>query len=204
MNVTFWFDPVCPFCWMTSRWVRSVAPARDLHVDWQPISLLFKNDLEPGHPFHERAARTRDLLRVVESVRAAGGADRIGDLYTAFGRKIHHESTPTFDVAKVLADLGIDPAHADALGDESFDARIRAAMDEGLALTGPDVGTPLLAITRADGERVGVFGPILTEFPSGPAALELWDALVTMMSTDGFYEVKRTRDRAPELPPLDD
>ena len=203
MDVTFWFDPACPFCWMTSRWIRSIAPARDLQVDWQPISLLFKNDMGPDHPFFAGASRTRDLLRVVEAVRADGHADRIGDLYTAFGRFIHHEGRPDFDVAEVLASLGLDPGLASALDDESWDGAIRDAMAVGLGLTGTDVGTPLIAIDAPGGGRVGFFGPVLTEFPAGEAGLRLWDGYVAMITTPGFYELKRTRDRPPEQPPLD-
>jgi 2-hydroxychromene-2-carboxylate isomerase len=203
MDVTFWFDPACPFCWMTSRWVRSVAPARDLRIDWQPISLLFKNGFEPDHPYYGRVARTRDLLRVVEATRAAGHADRIGELYTEFGRRIHHEDRQDFDVAEILSSLGLDPALAGALDDDGWDATIRAAMDAGLALTGTDVGTPLVAIAGGGGERVGFFGPVITEFPTGEAALRLWDGFVLMITTPGFYELKRTRDRMPGKPPLD-
>ena len=202
MDVSFWFDPACPFCWMTSRWIRAVAPQRDLRVDWQPISLLFKNDLQPDNPFFPRASRTRDLLRVVEATRAAGHADLIGDLYTEFGRHIHHEQRDDFDVAEILASLGLDPGLATALDDESWDDVIRRGMDAGLALTGTDVGTPLIAIDAPDGRRVGFFGPVITEFPTGDEALRLWDGWVLMVTTPGFYELKRTRDKRPDLPPL--
>ena len=202
MNVAFWFDPVCPFCWMTSRWIDSIAAERDLDIDWQPISLLFKNDMEPGHPFYERASRTRDLLRVIESVRDAGFTNRVGDLYTEFGRRIHNDETPEFEVGPVLVQLGIDASHADALSDARFDVAIRERMAVGLELTGPDVGTPLIAIDRSDGERVGFFGPVLTKFPQPDAAVALWDGFVAMANDDGFFELKRTRTSAPDLPPV--
>ena len=202
MKVSFWFDPACPFCWMTSRWIVSIAPERELEVDWQPISLLFKNEAGPDHPFFDRMAITRNLLRVVESLRAAGQADRIGAVYTAFGRKIHHEGTFEFDVAAILTELGLDPAHADAFDDERFDATIRSAMAVGLELTGNDVGTPIMAIDGANG-RVGLFGPVITEFPRGEVALRLWDGFVAMAETPGFYELKRTRTSSPDAATID-
>lgn len=203
MKVSFWFDPACPFCWMTSRWVNAVASARDLEIDWQPISLFFKNDPDPDSGFYEPTKRTRDLLRVVESVRAAGHTDRIGELYTEMGRRIHHEEQLDFDVATILDELGLDRDHAEALDDERFDAAIRAAMDEGLGLTGEDVGTPLIGFEGGDGRRVGLFGPVITTFPRGDQALKLWDGVVAMAETEGFYELKRSRDTGPELPPDD-
>ena len=202
MNVTFWFDPVCPFCWMTSRWIKSIEHARQLEIDWQPISLLFKSGMEPGHPFYERASRTRDLLRVIESVRAAGLETRIGDLYTEFGRRIHNDEAPDFEIAPILDQLGIDTSHAAALKQETFDAAIRERMEVGLALTGPDVGTPLIAFDNTSGTRVGFFGPVITTFPAPQAALELWDSFVGMANYDGFFELKRTRTSSPDKPPV--
>jgi hypothetical protein len=203
MQVSLWFDPACPFCWITSRWLISVAPARDIEIDWQPISLYVKNDPPPDSPYHDSSKRTHGLLRVVESLRAAGHADRIGDVYREFGRHIHHERNHDFDVAAVLTELGLHASHATAVDDEAFDTEIRRRMDVGLALTGPDVGTPLLAITDDAGERVGLFGPVITTFPEPDAALRLWDGFVAMATVPGFYELKRARTTGPDLPPDD-
>ena len=198
MRIEFWFDPICPFCWATSRWINRVAPERDLDVEWRPISLFFKNGLQPGDHYHDEASRTRNLLRVVEAVRAGGHADRIGDLYTEFGRHIHHRHELDFDVAKVLVQVGLDASFADALDDDQFDQAIKDGMAEGLALTGDDVGTPLIAIDGRNGRR-GFFGPVITEVPDGDDALELWDGFVKMAGTNGFFELKRTRDAMPTL-----
>ena len=171
-------------------------------IDWQPISLLFKNETQPDNPYYASVARTRDLLRVIESVRAAGLAERIGHLYTEFGRRIHNDGAPDFEVAPVLVQLGIDASHAAALDDDTFDAVIRERMAVGLALTGPDVGTPLIAIEKANGTQVGFFGPVITTFPEPDAAIALWDGFVLMASHDGFFELKRTRTTAPDKPPV--
>ena len=187
---------------MTSRWIEAVSADRDLVIDWQPISLLFKNEMQPDHPFYTRVSRTRDLLRVIESVRAAGLATRIGELYTEFGRRIHNDDTPDFEVAPLLQQLGIDASHATALDDDTFDIVIRERMAVGLDLTGPDVGTPLIAIEKPDGNRVGFFGPVITTFPEPDAALALWEGFVLMAMHDGFFELKRTRTTAPDKPPV--
>lgn len=198
MRVEFWFDPVCPFCWATSRWLHRVRPQRDLEIEWRSISLLFKNEMEEGHPFFEKAGRTRDLLRVVEAVRAGGRADRIGHLYTEFGRHIHHRGELDFDVAEVLERVGLDRSFASALTEPSWDDAIRSEMADGLGLTGPDVGTPLIAVDTAHGRR-GLFGPVITEVPDDDDAVVLWDGFLALASTRGFYELKRTRTSAPEL-----
>jgi hypothetical protein len=98
----------------------------------------------------------------------------------------------------VLVDLGLDGSHAAALDDEHFDDAIRASMEDGLSLTGPDVGTPLIAVHGAAG-RVGVFGPVITEMPKGAASLRLWDGFVAMAETNGFFELKRTRTSSPDM-----
>ena len=199
MNVDFWFDPICPFCWATSRWINRVAPHRDLEINWLPISLLFKNDIQDSSdPFFVKASRSRDLLRVVEAVRAAGHGDRIGDLYTEFGRQIHHRGNLDFDLAAVLEHLGLDVGFVSALDEASWDDAIRTAMADGLALTGPDVGTPLIAFDRPLG-RVGFFGPVITEVPGDDEAVELWDGFLKMVDTPSFFELKRTRTHAPTL-----
>lgn len=204
VTVSFWFDPACPFCWMTSRWLVEVAPQRDLQVDWRSISLLLKNDPPPDSPYHATTVRTHGYLRVVESLRAAGLADRVGALYTRLGIAVHHDQDAAdLDVAAVLAELGVDPAHASAVDDDRFDLEIKASMDEGLALTGDDVGTPLIALDGPDGRRVGLFGPVITEQPSPDGALRLWDGFVAMVTTAGFSELKRSRPGPPALPDLD-
>lgn len=202
MNVDFWYDPGCPFCWVTSRWINRVAPHRDLQVNWRSISLLFKNDPPEDSPFHGAVSRTRDLLRVGEATRDAGHADRIGDLYTEFGRRIHNRGERDFDVAAILDELGLDESLAKALDDPQWDDAIRASMAEGLALTGDDVGTPIIAVDGRQG-RVGLFGPVITELPNLDDSLDLWDGFVKMVDTPGFYELKRTRTHGPTAPPED-
>jgi 2-hydroxychromene-2-carboxylate isomerase len=199
MQLEFWIDPICPWCWVTSRWVTDIAPHRDVEVNWRPISLLLKNGIGPESPWYEPAAATHGLLRVMESVRAAEGHAPLGGLYTVFGEHIHHRGERTVDAAALLAEAGLDTAHAAAATDESWDAVIRASMDDGLSLTGNDVGTPILGFVTPAGKRVGFFGPVITRRPPLDDALRLWDGLTMMAGVDGFWELKRTRTEDPDF-----
>ncbi|HSP05500.1 MAG TPA: hypothetical protein VLR27_18490 [Acidimicrobiales bacterium] len=183
---------------MTARWVvDEVAPARDLQVTWQPISLFFKNEPDEGSEYYEPVWFTHRLLRVLESVRAEGGD--VEQLYLEYGRRIHHEQDRDFDVADALRAVGLDDAHAKAFDDDRWDAEIRTRMDIGLALCGDDVGTPIIAMDDKHGKRAGYFGPVITRVPDTETSLELWDALRTMISVPGFWELKRTRTEGPEF-----
>jgi len=197
MHVQFWFDPACPFCWVTSRWLVRVASHRELDIEWLPISLLFKNDTRKGQPFFDEVRASHGMLRVVEAVRAEGHSDRIGDLYTELGRRLH-VTDESVDLAAILGELGLDRRLARAADDERYDAAVRSAMDDGLALVGDAVGTPIIAVERPDGSgRIGLFGPVITELPDVEASLRLWDGFLAMVATDGFFELKRTRTVAP-------
>jgi hypothetical protein len=186
---------------MTSRWAVEIAADRNLTLHWRPISLLMKNNTQPDSPFYEKVIRTNGLLRVFESVRAAEGEARLGALYTAYGRRIHHDQNTFFDPVEALAEAGIDTSHAAAMGDESFDAAIRSGMDEGLALTGNDVGTPILGFTNSAGKRVGFFGPVISRRLSHTEGLKLWDGIHLSADVDSFWELKRTRTESPEFGP---
>jgi DSBA-like thioredoxin domain len=197
--VRFWVDPICPWCWTTSQWIRRIAADKGLEITWEPISLLVKNETQPDSEFYDRVAWTRGLLRVMESVRAAGYDDRLGDLYTEYGRRIHHEGERNWDAALALEAVGLDASHAAAANDEAWDTPLLQRMDEGLALVGADVGTPIIAFRRPDGREVAAFGPVVTKAPAHADALALWDAFVTLTSLDEFWELKRTRAAKPEF-----
>ncbi len=199
MKVEFWVDPACPFCWATARWmVDEVIPNRDVQVTWRPISLKFKNEPPADSPFFEPVTFTHNLMRVMESARAAEGDGAFFDLYWEAGARIHHDGTRTFDVGDLLETVGLDAKHAAAFDDDSWDAVIRESMDDGLALVGNDVGTPIIALVNSDGRWVGYFGPVITSVPPTDKSVAMWDALVTMMDIDSFFELKRTRTEAPD------
>ena len=180
---------------MTARWVvDEVAPVRDLRVEWEPISLLFKNRPGPESDRYEPSVRTHGLLRVMESVRIEEGNDGVFRAYWGFGTRIHHDGRLLdFDIGEVLSGCGIDPSHAEAFDDEGWDGEIRRRMDAGLDLVGEDVGTPIIAIGDGHGGRVGIFGPVISRVPTRDASLQLWDIVVAATLTPGFWELKRTR-----------
>jgi len=186
---------------VTARWVvDEIKPARDLHIKWQPISLFFKNQPDPDSPYHERLFFTHRLLRVMESIRVTEGDDAVFDFYWECGRRIHHDQDRDFTAADVLESAGFDPKHAAAFDDEKWDVEIRSRMDAGLALTGDDVGTPIIAFEDRIGVKQGYFGPVITKVPPHEESLAMWDALIAMMSIDGFWELKRTRTESPQFP----
>ena len=184
---------------MTARWVvGEVAPNRDLNITWQPISLLEKNQPATDSDYYEPVARTHKYLRVMESLRAAEGDDAVFPLYWEYGRRIHHDKELIFDPAEALKAIGADEVHGEALEDDKWDAEIKTRMDAGLALSGDDVGTPLIAFNNDDGEKVALFGPVITRVPP-EQSMRLWDGFVGMATVPGFWEVKRTRTERPEF-----
>ena len=184
---------------MTARWVVDVVqPERDLSITWQPISLLFKNQPPEDSEYYPPSLLTHKLLRVFESLNAADGNEAAFQFYWETGRNIHHDGKRETDVEQWLTNAGLDTAHAAAFEDESWDAVIREKMDAGLALVGPDVGTPIIAFPSPKG-KIGIFGPVISHAPQGDEGLALWDAMVTMSTMDGFWELKRTRTEGPDF-----
>ena len=189
---------------MTARWVVDVVtPERDLNVSWEPISLLLKNDPPKDYEHYGRYEHTHKLLRVFEAVKAADGMDAAFNFYWESGRNIHHDqihdvNDPAISAETLLSNVGLDVSHAAAFDDESWDAVIREKMDKGLALVGDDVGTPIITFPSDHG-KVGIFGPVISRAPQGEEGLALWDAMVTMTTMDGFWELKRTRTVRPDF-----
>lgn len=202
MQVRFYFDPLCPWCWITSRWLRDVvAPERDIDIDWRPISLFVRNEDNPDLPEQYRApARTTmNWLRVVEAMRAKGDAALVDALYTELGTRIHVGESLDFDVTEALDAAGVDAAYAAAFDDDSLDDAVRASTQEATDVAGDDVGTPIIAY-EVDGEWKGYFGPVIPAVVEGEAGLRLWDGLSMLIETDGFYELKKTRTVGPQIP----
>jgi hypothetical protein len=185
---------------VTARWVvDAVAPERDLDITWKPISLFFKNEPTPDSDYHAPLLKTHSLLRVFMAVQAGEGNDAAFRFYWELGSRIHHDTDYEFNVTDALEAAGIDTGHASAFDDESWDQSIRDGMDEGLALTGQNVGTPIIAFDDTAGERVALFGPVITRVPVGQDALDLWDGFMKVARVPGFWELKRTRTEAPDF-----
>lgn len=213
-DIHFYFDPVCPFAWMTSKWVRQVQAQRDYTVDWRFISLRLLNahiDYASHFPSEYEAGHSAGLrlLRAAAAVRREHGRSAVGPLYEAFGNRIFEAHTGTYMVdnrdhrgtdaflAPVLDDLGLPTHHVAALDDESFDAEIQAETDEALALTGRDVGTPIIHFEPPEG--VAFFGPVISRLPKDDDAAELWDHVVALARFPGFAELKRSLREKPQL-----
>ena len=213
-DLHLYFDPVCPFCWMTSKWVRMVAARRRYEVDWRFISLRLLNahlDYDAHFPPEYEAGHTAGLrlLRVAARTRAEHGRGAVGRLYEAMGAKIFDaevvpdtaadhgvRGTRPF-VEPVLAAAGLPAELADALDDPSWDAVIQAETDEALALTGRDVGTPILHFEPPNG--VAFFGPVISRLPGEDEAEELWDHVLGLARFPGFAELKRSLRELPQL-----
>jgi hypothetical protein len=161
-----------------------------------------KNNPPEDSPFFARVNHTHGLLRVMESVRASEGDAPIGGLYAAFGEEIHHRGNPFATATQLLEAAGLDAKHADAYDDEAWDTTIRAQMDEGLALTGNDVGTPIMGFVNGAGKKVGFFGPVISRRLPLADGLNLWDGLHLMAGIDSFWELKRTRTEQPDFTTL--
>jgi len=209
-DIRFYFDPVCPFAWMTSKWVRTVQAQRGYRVDWRFISLRLINsavDYDAHFPAGYEDGHTAGLrlLRLAARVRTEHGRHQIGPLYEAMGARTFDTSPSDQDpkngsrqfVAPILADLGLDAALADALDDESLDAELRQETDEALSLTGRDVGTPIIHFQPPGG--TAFFGPVISRLPSPAEAGQLWDHVVGLASFAGFAELKRSLRERPQL-----
>jgi 2-hydroxychromene-2-carboxylate isomerase len=212
-DLHFYFDPVCPFAWMTSKWVRQVAAQRDYDVDWRFISLRVVNadvDYAAHFPPEYEAGHTAGLrlLRVAARARSMRGREAVGPLYAALGQHIfesergewlsgEHRDTREF-VEPILAEAGLPADLGDALDDDGADDEIRAETAEALALTGKDVGTPILHFRPPTG--TAFFGPVISRLPDDADAVELWDHVIALAGFPGFAELKRSLRERPQLP----
>lgn len=203
--VDFWFDPLCPWAWMTSRWMSEVEKVRDIEVRWNVMSLAVLNE----DKLDELPEQYRELLgptgwrpvRVVTAAKELHGDEAVGKLYTALGTRIHNqgEGATIEAIAGALEDVGL-PADLIYYADkDTYDPEVRASHKAGIDKVGQDVGTPVIAVPGANGEQIAFFGPIVTPAPRGEAAARLWDGTLLVAATPGFYELKRSRTAAPSF-----
>ena len=214
-DLDFWFDPVCPFAWMTSKWVRMVAEQRSYEVRWRFISLRLLNahvDYDSHFPPEYEAGHTAGLrlLRVCAQARADHGQQIVGPLYQALGTRLwdtgristadqlHHDPHALLD--PILSALALPTSLVFALEDDSWDELIQQETDTALSLTGKDVGTPILHFQPPEG--VAFFGPVISRLPEQDRAVELWDHIVGLAGFPGFAELKRSLRELPQLAAL--
>jgi 2-hydroxychromene-2-carboxylate isomerase len=210
-DLDFFFDPVCPWAWITSRWVGNVAEQRSYDIEWRFISLWILNEgnTQEWYTPEYRAGHLRGQqgLRIADAIRLGGGdADAIGRWYTALGTAIHVEQRREEAMGdsagfftKLLTANDFDPALASAAADDAHDGHIRAETELALSRTGRDVGTPILTFHPGAENEASFFGPVISKAPTGTDALKLWDAVETLATMSGMAELKRSNRVAPDF-----
>ena len=197
----FWFDPLCPWAWITSRWMLEVEQVRPVRTDWRIMSLAYLNLVQheaqgQSEDYLERMARAWGPVRICAAAAQHSGPAILGPLYTAIGTRFHNQGRrdDPDTIPEALAEAGLPASLAEAAGSTEFDQLIKDSHNEAFDEVGLDVGTPVIRIRGK-----ALFGPVITPAPKGEAAGELWDGLVLVSKADGFFELKRSRDRKPSF-----
>jgi protein-disulfide isomerase-like protein with CxxC motif len=194
--VDFWFDPICPWAWITSRWIKEVEQVRPITVTFRPMSLAYLNqDRELPADYRERMDASWGPARVAMAVGDRCGDDETARFYTEYGTLIHNRKQEARDRATVESALkaaGLPLELADALDSTDYDEALRKSHRAGMDQVGDDVGTPVISV-----EGVAFFGPVVTPIPRGEAAGRLWDGVRLVSGVPGFYELKRSRTEKP-------
>lgn len=191
----FWFDPLCPWAWMTSRWILEVEKVRDIKVKWNLFSLAYLNrDKDVPAEYKERLGRSWHCTRVIAAAQKIKGNEITLPLYTAISTRIHLKKMEVGAelFTEALREVGLPETLTEAMNDESFDAAIIESHERGIKLVGNDVGTPIIAVGTA-----AFFGPVISPAPKGEEAGKLWDGVVGVARYPGFFEIKRSRNVGP-------
>jgi predicted DsbA family dithiol-disulfide isomerase len=195
-RVDFWFDPICPWAWITSRWMLEVEKVRDVQTHWHVMSLAVLNEKrdELSDHYKELMELAKGPVRICVAAEQTEGPDVLLPLYTALGQRIHIEGRredPTI-LTEAVKEVGLPAEVAAAATSSEYDEALRASHHEGMDSVGYDVGTPVIHMGD-----VAIFGPVVTPAPKGEDAGKLWDGVVLVTRTKGFYELKRSREDRP-------
>jgi protein-disulfide isomerase-like protein with CxxC motif len=194
-TVDFWFDPLCPWAWITSRWMLEVEQQRPVETHWHLMSLAYLNENKDiSEDYRKALAGAWGPVRVCMAAAQKYGDQVLLPLHTALGTRFHVEGKPRerATIEEALAEVGLPVELADAMDDSGYDEALRKSHHEGMDQVGYEVGTPVISVNG-----VAFFGPVITPMPRGDAAAKLWDGVLAVAGTDGFFELKRTRDRQP-------
>ncbi|CAB4897875.1 unannotated protein [freshwater metagenome] len=197
-TIDFWIDPMSPWAWTTARWLEEVQTMRDIKVSWRVmcLAILHENDeTPPPEQFQAWLKSTWLGARAVEAARADAGDEAARELLFAIGRMSNVERNRDLPavIAAAVSECGLPAGVNEASTTTEFDAAVRASHEAAMALGGKDVGTPILGMPGPDGAAVGLFGPVVSPTPRGDAAGRLWDGIVLLAQTPGFYELKKER-----------
>ncbi|MEH1096779.1 mycothiol-dependent nitroreductase Rv2466c family protein [Micromonospora sp. CPCC 205739] len=200
VTVDMWFDPLCPWAWITSRWLLEVEKVRQVDIRFHVMSLSVLNEgRDLPEEYQELMQKGWGPVRVCVAVEQQHGQEAVAKLYTAMGTRIHlgKEQLGPEVLKAALTDVGLDPALAAVADTTEYDEALRASHEAGMRPVGTDVGTPVIHAPGPDGAQVAFFGPVITPAPKGEAAGRLWDGVLLVAGTPGFYELKRSRELGP-------
>ncbi|HEY3732415.1 MAG TPA: disulfide bond formation protein DsbA [Streptosporangiaceae bacterium] len=194
--VDFWFDPLCPWAWITSRWLLEVKQQRPIQPRWHVMSLSVLNENKEDLPegYRQLLSEGWGPVRVCIAAEAKYGPEVLERLYTALGTRFHNkkEGRERATIEAALAEAGLPAELADAMDSTEYDEALRASHNDGIERVGYEVGTPVISV-----QGNSFFGPVITPIPRGEDAARLWDGVLLVTGTDGFYELKRSRTRDP-------
>jgi len=195
-QVDFWFDPLCPWAWIASRWMLEVEKVRPVKTRWHVMSLAVLNEGRDDLPegYKERLSQAMGPVRVVVAAEQKFGSDAVLPLYTAIGTRFHNQKAEQnrATIEASLAEAGLPADLADAMDSTEYDEAVRASHTDGIERVGLEVGTPIISVGDAS-----IFGPVITPIPRGEAAGRLWDGVQLCLQTPGFFELKRSRTNPP-------